>query len=60
MIPTSRREQHEHLFNLFVKELFCDPVKTHKSNFTLHKKPSTRLKFLQKMKEQAKRDPGKI
>jgi len=53
----SRKEQHEKLFDQFVYEMFCEPVKKYnKPKTTL----STRARFLQKMKEQAKKDPGTI
>ena len=55
----NRKQQHEKLFNQFVYEMFCEPVKGYKSKSDLCKK-STRTKFLERMRKQAKDDPGEI
>lgn len=52
-----REDDHQKLFDQFVYEMFCEPVKEyHKPKSTL----STRATFLAKMKKQAKEDPGEI
>lgn len=57
-----RKEQHNNIYNQLVYELFCDPLPkmrkntAYKSEITLSK----RAKFNQKMREQAKTDPGII
>lgn len=61
MIYGSRKDEHNKLFDQFVYEMFCEPVKEcHKAKSTLHKIFSTRSKFLQRMKEQKKNDPGEL
>lgn len=58
MVP--RKEQHNKLFDLFIKEMFVGEGKrpvSHKPKIALC---STRQKFLQRIKEQEKRDPGDI
>jgi hypothetical protein len=61
MIYGSRKAEHNRLFDRFVYELFCEPVKDyHEAKSTLHKFPTTRSKFLQRMKEQKKNDPGEL
>ena len=58
----TRKEQHNKIFDQLVYELFCNPLpkrvrkQLDKPKTTL----STRAKFLQKMKEQAIKDPGEI
>jgi hypothetical protein len=57
MIYGSRKDEHNKLFDRFVYELFCEPVKE-------YHKPKTHLclrdKFLKRMEEQKKNDPGEL
>jgi len=58
----TRKEQHNKIYDQLVYELFCNPLpkrkkqQANKSSNGLHK----RAKFDQKMRDQAKKDPGKI
>lgn len=53
----TRKDQHNHLFDQFVFEMFCQTVKEyHKPKSTL----STRAKFLKRMEEQRKNEPGEL
>lgn len=56
----TRKDEHNKLFDRFVKEMFASDTtekKSYKPKTTLQ---STRSKFLQRIKEQKKRDPGDI
>lgn len=56
----SRKEQHNKLFDQFVYELFCSPEQSPKSHKPKTSICSTRQKFLDRIKKQAKEDPGEI
>lgn len=56
----SRKEQHKKLFDQFVYEMFCTPEQSPKSHKPKKTLQSTRQKFLDRIKKQAKEDPGEI
>lgn len=54
------KEKHNKLFDQFVYEMFCAPEQSPKSHKPKQTLPSTRQKFLDRIKRQAKEDPGEI
>ena len=57
------KEKHNKLFDQFVYEMFCAPEqspKPHKRLGSLSNRGLVRKKFCEKMKRQAKEDPGEI
>ncbi len=56
----SRKDQHNKLFDLFVREMFVGDTPKPASYKPKSALCSTRQKFLNRIREQAKRDPGVI
>lgn len=54
------KEKHNKLFDQFVYELFFAPEQSPKSHKPKSSLRSTRQNFLDRIKKQAKEDPGEI